>query len=114
MRTFAINQHNDLVIDAKGDLQICDNDEAVKNLCQHFIKAVRGEMLHKKDKGIPYWSATFSRQVDIPLFEMSFRQRLAEIEEVVAISHFNAFLDNGVLKYQADIRTIYGGFTLHG
>ncbi|MGR6439531.1 hypothetical protein ACU42Y_15450 [Proteus mirabilis] len=50
MRTFAINQHNDLVIDAKGDLQICDNDEAVKNLCQHFIKAVRGEMLHKKIK----------------------------------------------------------------
>ncbi|MEX5486517.1 hypothetical protein IC611_16150 [Proteus mirabilis] len=45
---------------------------------------------------------------------MAFRQRLAEIEEVVAISHFNAFLDNGVLKYQADIRTIYGGFTLHG
>lgn len=36
MRTFAINQHNDLVIDAKGDLQICDNDEAVKTLSAFY------------------------------------------------------------------------------
>ncbi len=45
----------------KGDSsKICDNDEAVqKPLSKHFIKAVRGEMLHKKDKRIPYWSATF-------------------------------------------------------
>ena len=114
MRTFSIDKNNDLFIGPDGNLQFSEKDDAVKNLCQHFAKAVRGEMLHKKDKGIPYWSATFSRQVDIPLFEMAFRQRLAEIEEVVAISHFNAFLDNGVLKYQADIRTIYGGFTLHG
>ena len=114
MRTFSIDKNNDLFIGPDGNLQFSEKDDAVKNLCQHFIKAVRGEMLHKKDKGIPYWSATFSRQVDIPLFEMAFRQRLAEIEDVVAISHFNAFLDNGVLKYQADIRTIYGGFTLHG
>ena len=114
MRTFSINQQNDFAIGTDGNLQICDNDDAVKNLCQHFIKAVRGEMLHKKDKGIPYWSATFSRQVDIPLFEMAFRQRIDEIEEVVAITYFHAFLEEGILKYQADIRTIYGGFTLNG
>ncbi|MEX5486518.1 hypothetical protein IC611_16155 [Proteus mirabilis] len=38
MRTFAINQHNDLVIDAKGDLQICDNDEAVKTFVSILLK----------------------------------------------------------------------------
>ena len=114
MRTFAINQHNDLVIDAKGDLQICDNDEAVKNLCQHFIKAVRGEMLHKKDKGIPFWPTTFGRQADIPMFETAFRQRMSEIEEVVEVTHFSATVENGELKYQATIRTIYGGVTLNG
>lgn len=114
MRTFSINQQNDFAIGADGNLQICDNDDAVRNLCQHFIKAVRGEMLYKKDKGIPYWSATFSRQVDLPLFEMAFRQRIAEIEEVVSITYFHAFLEEGTLKYQADIRTIYGGFTLNG
>lgn len=48
------------------------------------------------------------------MFETAFRQRMSEIEEVVEVTHFSATVENGELKYQATIRTIYGGFTLNG
>ncbi|MBI6530200.1 hypothetical protein JEP40_13890 [Proteus vulgaris] len=114
MRTFSIDKNNDLFIGPDGNLQFSEKDEAVKKLCQHFAKAVRGEMLHKKDKGIPFWPTTFGRQADVPMFETAFRQRMSEIEEVVEVTHFSATVENGELKYQATIRTIYGGFTLNG
>lgn len=114
MRTFSIDKNNDLFIGPDGNLQFSEKNDAVKNLCQHFAKAVRGEMLHKKDKGIPFWPTTFGRQADIPMFETAFRQRMSEIEEVVEVAHFSATVENGELKYQATIRTIYGGFTLNG
>lgn len=50
MRTFSIDKNNDLFIGPDGNLQFSEKDDAVKNLCQHFAKAVRGEMLHKKIK----------------------------------------------------------------
>ncbi|SUC09349.1 phage protein [Proteus mirabilis] len=39
---------------------------------------------------------------------------MSEIEEVVEVTHFSATVENGELKYQATIRTIYGGVTLNG
>ena len=62
----------------------------------------------KKIKVFRSWPTTFGRQADIPMFETAFRQRMSEIEEVVEVTHLAPQVENGELKYQATIRTIYG------
>lgn len=114
MITFDINERNDIYLGNDGNLALVAGENAVKNGCVHYVKALRGEMIHKLDLGIPYWKTTFGRQADIPLFEAAFRARLREIEAVVSIVSFSAVLIDGSLNYTAEIQTIYGSVTLDG
>lgn len=112
MKTFNVNSNNDIHLGNDGNLSIVSGERASKNRCEHYAKALRGEMLHKLDMGIPYWKTTFGRQADIPLFEAAFRDRLRELDDVISIVSF--FIADNSLNYTALIQTIYGEITLNG
>ncbi|MEY0399629.1 hypothetical protein AB7W17_22310 [Providencia rettgeri] len=114
MKTFDINTNNDLYIAQNGKLAIVDAEVASRNRCEHYIKALRGEMLHKLDKGIPYWKTTFGQQADISMFESAFRERLRELNDVISVVSFSANVVDGVLSYTAEIQTVYGSVMLNG
>lgn len=114
MMTFDINNENDIYLSNRGNLAVVTAEKAVKNVCAHYAKALRGEMIHKIDKGMPFWKTTFGRQSDIPLFESVFRERMSEISDVIAVSDFTATLTDNTLSYQAEIQTQYGEITLNG
>lgn len=114
MITFDINKNNDIHLGNSGNLALANGERASKNRCEHYVKAIRGEMLHKLDMGIPYWKTTFGRQADIPLFESAFRDRLRELDDVISVVSFSAVLVDSTLNYTAVIQTIYGEITLNG
>ncbi|CDL81111.1 hypothetical protein [Xenorhabdus szentirmaii] len=114
MITFAVDDNNDLTLGDDGNLALVRDAGAVKNLCLHYARALRGEMLHKVDKGIPYWKTTFGRNADIPMFEAAFRERMSEVDGVEEIVSFQAGIADNELHYIAVIRSIYGSFTLNG
>ncbi len=114
MISFSINQNNDIHLGNDGNLALVAGQQAIKNCCEHYAKALRGEMIHKLDKGMPYWQTTFGRQADIPLFEALFRERMLEIDGVIAVISFSAALIDNTLNYTAVIQTIYGSINLYG
>lgn len=114
MRTFNVNSNNDIHLGNDGNLSIVSGERASEKRCEHYAKALRGEMLHKLDLGIPYWKTTFGRQADIPLFESAFRDRMRELDDVISVLSFSASLVDNALKYTAVIQTIYGEITLNG
>ncbi|ELX8378362.1 hypothetical protein AB7W88_03770 [Providencia vermicola] len=114
MMTFDVNKNNDIHLGNSGNLAIANGERSLKNRCEHYVKAIRGEMLHKLDRGIPYWKTTFGRQADIPLFESAFRDRMRELNDVISVLSFSASLADNTLKYTAVIQTIYGEITLNG
>ncbi|AVL75500.1 MULTISPECIES: hypothetical protein [Enterobacterales] len=114
MKTFNVNSNNDIHLGNNGNLSIVSGERASKNRCEHYVKALRGEMLHKLDMGIPYWKTTFGRQADIPLFEAAFRDRLRELDDVISVVSFSALIADNSLNYTAVIQTIYGEITLNG
>ncbi|MEQ5125806.1 hypothetical protein ABN225_03240 [Providencia alcalifaciens] len=114
MRTFGVNSNNDIHLGNDGNLSIVSGERALEKRCEHYAKALRGEMLHKLDSGIPYWKTTFGRQADIPLFEFAFRDRMRELNDVVSVLSFSALLADNSLKYTTVIQTIYGEISLNG
>ncbi|WP_340615244.1 hypothetical protein [Xenorhabdus thailandensis] len=84
-----------------------------KSLYSH-ARALRREMLHNVDKGLPYWKTVFGRQTDIPLFEAAFRERMQEVNGVEEVVSFQAELRDNELRYLATIRSVYGSFTFNG
>lgn len=51
MMTFDVNKNNDIHLGNSGNLAIANGERSLKNRCEHYVKAIRGEMLHKLDRG---------------------------------------------------------------
>ena len=108
MKTFTVDENNDFVLNKRGDLSFCYDAQAVARVCKHYALAIRKEMIHKMNKGMPYFEVVFGKQVNLFQFEAAFRSRMREIEQVKAVVSFDARVQDGVLQYNALIKTIYG------
>lgn len=108
MKTFKSDENNDFSICKESNLIVASDKEAVESLCKHYALANHGEMIHQMSKGVPYFKTVFGAQSNIFQFEAAFRFRMREINGVQSVDSFNAQLTDGVLKYQATIKTIYG------
>lgn len=113
MMTFDVTDGNDIYLGNDGNLAVVHDEAAVTNCCMHYARALRGEMLHRMDQGIPYWKTTFGRDADLPMFETAFRERMRGISQVQAVESFSASVNDNELHYTAVIRTVYGRITLN-
>lgn len=108
MKTFNVDDRNDIKLTQNGNIELIDGLNAVMLKCAHYAKAARAEMAFKMDKGMPFFTVAFGKQVNAGQYEAAFRARMREIDEVVSVDEFTAKLDDGVLSYTATITTIYG------
>lgn len=108
MRTFDVTHDNDIFFRADGNVARAQGERAVMLVCEQFARAARGEMIHKMDRGIPFWPVAFGRAANLSQFEAAFRARMAEIPEVIAVDSFIATITDTVLKYEATIETEFG------
>lgn len=107
MKTFKTNRDNDIIFSG-GHLQIVDGQEADALVCKHFALANRGEMIFKKDRGIPFFDIALGSNPNPAQYEAAFRSRMKEIPTVIAVTDFYAHVVDGELKYTATIQTENG------
>lgn len=100
--------NRDIHTDASGNWSFLHDQDAVSVVCESYARAARNEMIHKMNKGMPYFEQIFTGVANLPQFEAAFRERMSEIEEVVAITSFRAEFIDETIKYEATIQTIYG------
>lgn len=112
MKLIAADSNNDLLIDGSGKLVILNGKEAIAQLIVHYIRAIKGEMFTKKDKGMPYFEDVFNKSPSNVLFETAFRKRVKEIDGV-SIETFRISVTDTV-NYEATFRTKFGGIELNG
>ena len=108
MITLKADKNRDIFVNESGDFVFLADKEAVSEVSEAYIRTARNEMIHKMNKGMPYFESIFAGVASIPQFEASFRARMREIEEVRAVTQFKAYFDDGVIKYDAIIQTING------
>lgn len=107
MKTLKVNENNDIIFSG-GHLQVVSGKEAESHLCRHFALANRGEMVFKKNRGIPFFDIALGSNPNPAQYEAAFRARMKEIPEVIAVTDFYAIVVDGVLKYTATIQTKNG------
>lgn len=107
MKTFRTTVDNDIIF-AGGHLQISSGQEADALVCRHFALANRGEMIFKKNRGIPFFDIALGSNPNPAQYEAAFRARMKEIPTVIAVTDFYAKVVDGVLQYTATIQTENG------
>lgn len=104
MKTLKIDESNDIVFSG-GHLQIVKDKDAHANICRHYALANRGEMVLKKDKGIPFFDIALGSNPSPAQYEAAFRARMKELDFVKSVTDFEAAIIDGELKYSATIET---------
>ena len=111
--SIATNDKNDMFLDAAGNLAMVTGIDAVKQDCEHAMKAQLGEMVLQMNDGIPYADTVFQR-VNLAAFEAAARSALMKVRGVVQINSFAVAVTDGVLRYDTTIMTIYGQTNIVG
>lgn len=114
MMTFDVDKDNDLHLDSDGNIAIARGVVAASNVCAHYAKAARKEMIHKTDKGMPFFDTIFGAVTNVYQFEAAFRARMKELAYVIAVESFDATLEDGIFKYAAVIKTTFGEINTNG
>lgn len=113
MRSFRINDKNDLVLDSLGNLAVVDGLAAIQQNCVTVMQAQLGEMVYAIDKGIPTLQTIWDRY-DPGQFEAAARAAIRSVEGVVGVEEFAAEQVGDVLTYTAKIQTTFGRVAVTG
>ena len=98
---------NKLVRDSSGNLVFSSGIEACLQNCATAMKAIQGEMIYNQTGGVPYKTVVWDNYRP-RLFEAAARIVLKNVKDVVSVVSFSQSVDDGVLRYSATIKTIYG------
>lgn len=114
MRTFQVDENNNFVIGADGQIPIIGALPATSQTARQFSQARRDEMIYKADEGVPYAMIAWAADPNEAAFEVAQRQRLLQVEGVNAVTAFEIIRDGDILKYTATLETIEGELVING
>lgn len=114
MLTIATNSDNDIYIGADGNIALARDVEAVSQTAEHYAKTVLNEMIQDFDRGVPFFIVAFGSSPSIPQFEAAMKARILQSPGVTGIRSFETSQDGDVLRYTAQIETIYGAGIVNG
>lgn len=84
------------------------DQDAMIMLCEHVAKTVLGELVLQGDVGIPYFQTVWNGSPNLAQTESALRSAWLGIDGVLDVTALTTFAQNGVLYYNATIKTIYG------
>lgn len=113
MRSFRVDDNNDMVLDSLGNFAFVDGLEAIQQNCVTAMKAQLGEMVYAYDEGVPTM-ATVWDNFDPAQFEAAARQVLLSVVGVAGIRSFNVVQEDDVVTYSAVIISDVGETTVTG
>ena len=106
MSTFLVDRKNDLVL-AGDTFALIGGIDGALLAAKHYAQTLRGEMMHDMQSGVRFFDTAYN-QPRLKLFEMDFRRRIMQHDDVRAVTDFDARIVGHDLVYSATIVTIYG------
>lgn len=104
----------DLTLGMDGNLAFVGGVGAITQTVKQYVRARRGEMIHRFDQGVPYEAIIWGGSPNIAQFEAAARTRLLQTPDVLEVLSLQARLTDSVLSYTATIRTSLGEVTING
>lgn len=114
MRTFQVDENNNFVFGADGQIPIIGGAPAITQTAKQYTQARRDEMIYKLDEGVPYALIAWASDPNEAAFEVSQRARLLQVEGVIAVTAFEITRVGDVLKYTATLDTTEGELVVNG
>jgi len=112
MITLSTTTNNDLHLDSSNSIPKASGIFAVLKTCEYAIQTMYGELVLQGDTGVPNFSLIWNGNPNIPQSENAIREVLLSVDGVSGVTSLTVFVENGVLKYNATIQTIYGEASL--
>lgn len=113
-QTLAIDQTNDLILDAGGNLVVLRDLAAVECTARSTAQVRRGDMVLIRDQGIPFEQTAWAGVPNIPLYVAQLRRRLLAVDGVTGIVELTTARDGDTLRYSATLRTRFGDVSVNG
>lgn len=113
-QTLAVDSNNDLYLGIDGNIVIVRNLEAVLQACEHAAKTVLGELVLATNQGVPYFQNVWSGIPNYQQFDAALRSAILDVADVLEVVSLLIAPEGDIVKYNAVIRTIYGGGTISG
>jgi len=109
-KIFAVDDNNDLFIGETGNLAISLDLEAIREMSEHAVKVVVGEIILDIEAGVIGFDQNnvFGNSPNLISFEFRARAAMTAIDGVTKVSDFKARLVENVIVYSATIDTIFG------
>lgn len=114
VKTFAVNENNDIYIGKDGNLAIVEGLEATLQLCEQYVKTTLGELVLQTNDGIPYFNTVWAGSPRPQQFEAAVRQACLTVEGVTDINSFSFSQSGDTLNYEINIQTSYGSGVVSG
>lgn len=114
MKSFLLDEDNDLTLDKTGNLALVSGIEATAQTSRNFAASRTGEMIHNADQGIPFFLTSFDRFPNLAQFEAALRRRLLQVETVQAVAALDVQYEDGAVSYTATLQTDDGAVTING
>lgn len=114
VKSFSINENNDIYLDKNGNLAISQGLTATVEICKQYMQTTLGELVLNTDKGLPYFQSVWNGIPNLQQFEAAARAAILSVEGVTQIRSFSFEINGSVLSYTAVIVTVYGQETVQG
>lgn len=114
MRTFQVDENNNFVFGADGQIPIIGAAPAVLQTARQYSQARRDEMAFKADDGVPYEVIAWNTAPNEAAFEVAQRARLLQLPTVTGITSFEIIRDGEDLKYTARLTSTNGELVVNG
>jgi len=114
MKTIATNNKNDIYINARGNIALVDDIDAMANISKNAVLTNSGELFFNIQNGISYMDTIFADKVNTDMFQANIVQALEGLDGVERISSFSFEILNGIFSYKVKIITEFGTVVLNG
>lgn len=113
MKTLAINENNDIFLDASGSLAFAQDIDAQAAIATNKTRTLYGEVPLAAQAGIPFFDVVFNK-FDPKLFEQFLRQTLLETPGAEKVTQYEYDVSGGLLSYRAVLTTQDGEVKING
>ena len=108
------NTHNDLYLDAHGNLALASGAKAVGQVCRNALRLSLSELPLNLPAGIPYLEDVFAANASLGVAQAYMTRAIGNVNGVTKILAFNLERRGDTLKYRARILTNHGEVEING
>lgn len=105
MKTFALNEFNDIYLDPSGQIAMAQAESARAIILRSAILTARGEIQLDEETGIPYFTTIFDTRTKVKDWATAVRNTVHSFQWVLSIDSFEYEFEGDVLKYSLSVTT---------